>query len=140
MVADLGSVQLAPAGRRWRPRGKISALFVAMALVLAVASASCAAVALRISPLTARPGGVVTISGSAGGGCRAGARVILVSAMFGSAANHRLGGKPAIYATVGRRRGFSASLRLSRGQPAGLYEVLALCRSSVFARARAAVL
>jgi hypothetical protein len=132
MAVSHGRKRLAPAGRH---RKAISALLIAIALISPAIAVSAPRGSLKLSPATLRPGARIRLTGTAGGGCRAGAQVILVSAAFAGVVRHYLGGKPAVWATVRAGGFFSATITVAGGQPAGRYVVFAFCRRTAFASA-----
>jgi hypothetical protein len=90
---------------------------------------------VEVVPWVVRPGRRVRIYGSAGGGCPAGARVILYSMAFKGAAHDTFAGLPALLATTRRNHAFSIGVRLRRSIRPGRYEVGGRCGGGNFGSA-----
>ena len=86
--------------------------------------ASAVTVALTVRPRIVRPGGVVLVSGVAGG-CTAGDQVTVLSRAF--AATHSFAGVPAVLAQVGSAGRFSAKARIPATRHSGTYVLTARC-------------
>lgn len=85
---------------------------------------SAVTVALTVRPGTVRRGGIVLVSGVAGG-CTAGDQVTVISHAFG--ATHSFAGVPAVYAQVGSAGRFSAKTRIPATRAPGTYLLTARC-------------
>ena len=85
---------------------------------------SAVTVALSVKPGAVRRGGVVLVSGVAGG-CTAGDQVTISSRAF--AATHSFAGIPAVFAQVGSAGRFSARARIPATRRPGTYVLTARC-------------
>jgi hypothetical protein len=84
---------------------------------------------IRVQPAAVRAGGVVRVTGYAGG-CPAGDQVTLISKAFPH--THDFAGLPAAFATVQPNDGYSASVAIRRSRRPGRYGITARCGGGSF--------
>lgn len=113
-------------------------LIVVLVVLATPAPAALAAGAhyIKVEPASVKPGQVVRIYGSVGGGCAAGDSATLISTAFKGATKEEFAGVPAVYAKVHKNFKFSIKVRLSKGIKPGKYEIGGRCGGGNFGSAK----
>jgi hypothetical protein len=114
---------------------KLIGVFVVLATLVPAALAA-GAHFIKVEPASVKPGQVVRVYGSVGGGCAAGDSATLISTAFKGATKEEFAGVPAVNAKVRKNSRFSIKLRLSKALKPGKYDIGGRCGGGNFGSAK----